>query len=80
MHKNKIKSLIFLTFSIFFIMELLFSNKIFAEEKKIWIDTSHWEVQDVFISDGYWETKENKRWVDTSYKVNQGYWSNESHM
>lgn len=61
-------------------MELLFSNKIFAEEKKIWIDTSHWEAQDVFISDGYWETKENKRWVDTSYKVNRGYWSNESYM
>jgi hypothetical protein len=45
-----------------------------------WVDTSH----NVWVSSGYWaskwvdtshwETVTNKRWVDTSYTVTQGYW------
>jgi len=80
MIRNKLKILVLIFFLIFFMAELFFQNKIFAEEEKIWIDTSHWEIQTTFVSDGYWKANENKRWVDTSYKVNQGYWSNDSYQ
>ena len=80
MYKIKIKRVIFLAIFVFLVIELIFSNKIFAEEEKIWIDTSHWEVQNTHVSDGYWKSSENKRWIDTSYRVNQGYWFNSSYQ
>ena len=80
MCRKNIKNLIFLAIFIFLLIELIFTKNIFAEEEKIWIDTSHWEIQTNFVSDGYWKANENKRWVDTSYKVNQGYWSYDSYQ
>ncbi|MBM3707293.1 MAG: hypothetical protein FJW69_02970 [Actinobacteria bacterium] len=45
-----------------------------AEGELVWIDTSHWEKQPVYIKDGYYRDTVSERWVDTSYAVTQGYW------
>lgn len=41
----------------------------------VWVDTSHWEKKLVLVKDGYYKDIVKKRWVDTSYTVNQGYWA-----
>ncbi len=46
-----------------------------AEGELVWVDTSHWEVRPVYVKDGYYKDVTLKRWVDTSYVVNQGYWA-----
>jgi hypothetical protein len=80
MDKFKIKKFIFIVVVLFFAIEFFTTSKIFAEEEKIWIDTSHWEIQNSFIPDGYWKSSINKKWIDTSYIVNNGYWSNDSYQ
>jgi hypothetical protein len=44
------------------------------EGSQVWIDTSHWEARQVLVNDGYYKEVLKRRWVDTSYKVQQGYW------
>ena len=80
MNKTKIIKFIFIVAALFFLVEFFNISKIFAEEEKIWIDTSYWETQNSFITDGYWKSGINKRWVDTSYVANSGYWSNDSYQ
>ena len=80
MNKTKIKKFIFIVVVLFFTIEFFIANKIFAEEEKTWIDTSHWEIQNSFITDGYLKSGINKRLVDTSYVANSGYWSNDSYQ
>lgn len=45
----------------------------------VWIDTSHWENIQVYVSDGYYRDVAKKRWIDDSYMVNQGYWKTGQH-
>ncbi|MHB1347729.1 MAG: hypothetical protein ACYCXK_09585 [Candidatus Humimicrobiaceae bacterium] len=76
---NKIIKLIFITVALFFLIEFFAADKVFAVEEKIWVDTSHWEIETSFVTDGYWKSDINKRWVDTSYIENSGYWSQGSY-
>ena len=72
---NKDKKKVFTIFIIIiagFLLSFLNPLKLFAEDNKLWIDTSHWELQDVFIPGGYWVETEKKSWIDTSYKVSRG--------
>ncbi|MBN2073256.1 MAG: hypothetical protein JW770_04860 [Actinobacteria bacterium] len=48
-------------------------------DEKIWIDTSHWENKKVWVEDGYYKDVHKKKWMDTSYTVNQGYWKTENY-
>jgi hypothetical protein len=45
------------------------------EGDTVWVDTSHWETKEIYISDGYYRDIKKKRWIDTSYMENQGYWA-----
>ena len=76
---KKIK-FIFFAIIIFFTIEFFVPNNIFAEEEKIWIDTSHWDIQTTFLPEGYWKSSVNTRWVDTSHIVNRGYWSQDNYQ
>ena len=80
MKKNKLIKFIAVAVVLFFLSNFYADGKIFAAGEKIWIDTSHWEIQNSFISDGYWKSSTNTRWVDTSYIANSGYWSNDSYQ
>jgi len=77
--KKVIKLIIFISL-ITICLPFFFKNKqIFADEGLVWIDTSHWEIQNQLKENGYWKEKQEKRWKDTSYSVNQGYWSSEDY-
>jgi hypothetical protein len=76
----RIIKFILITILLFLLFDFLAVGKIFAEDEKIWIDTSHWEIENSLIADGYWKSEINKKWVDTSYIANSGYWSNENYQ
>jgi hypothetical protein len=66
-----------------FLPALIFPEKVFCEEwlkveapksDLVWIDTSHWKQESIYVKDGYYRDITGKRWVDTSYVVSQGYW------
>ncbi len=68
MLKNKIQYILLV------ILIFLIPKPLWADSSSVWIDTSRWEVRDVWVSSGYWQKAEKKVWVDTSYTVQQGYW------
>jgi len=68
--------LIILFLFVFISITFLLPLNGYAESEKIWVDTSHWEIKRNKVEDGYWQKTTKKRWVDTSYTVNQGYWEN----
>jgi hypothetical protein len=68
MLKNKIQ------FILLIICIFLIPKPLWADSSNVWIDTSRWEVRDVWVSSGYWQKVEKKVWVDTSYTVQQGHW------
>ena len=100
-NKQKFKYKIFsyvllLILSIFINPRSLFAEswlKADVPNEKIWIDTSNWQNKRILIEDGYWESYQSKRWVDTSYyitknkkvwidtsyTINQGYWKTENY-
>ncbi len=78
---NKYKKLFeyfFITAALLICISLFNPEKIFGNDNNdnlVWVDTSHWEIQNQWVTEGYWKEVNNRRWVDTSYLVKQGYWS-----
>ena len=80
----KIESFILLIILILFI----YPKELFCEDwlkvdtpvgERTWIDTSHWENKEIWVTDGYFKEVSKKEWVDTSYTVSQGYWKTEEY-
>jgi hypothetical protein len=67
-----LKIKVILSLSIF--LMIISPKPAMAENDLVWVDTSRWESQEVFVSDGYWQTVEKKIWVDASYEHTGGYW------
>src|SRR3972149_3610355 len=76
-------SIILIIFILFLFPKKLFCEdwlKIDPTEERTWIDTSHWENKEIWVTDGYFREVSEKEWVDTSYTVNQGYWKTEEYL
>lgn len=76
-------SIILILFVLFIFPKKIFCGdwlKIDPTEERTWIDTSHWENEQIWITDGYFREVSKKEWIDNSYTVNQGYWETEEYL
>ena len=86
MIKRRFFSILTIFLFIFILVTFLIPSDLVAETRKFWVDTSHWEDQDFWVTSGYLKDT----WVDTSHNVlvESGYfqdtqekrWVDTSHM
>jgi hypothetical protein len=46
------------------------------ESYQVWVSSGYWQsyTDSYYVDTSHWETRTARRWVDTSYTVEQGYW------
>ena len=76
MIKRRLFSTLTVFLFVFISVTFLIPSDLNAETREFWVDTSHWETNNVWVSEGHFQDTQEKRWVDTSYTVTQGYWEN----
>jgi len=76
MIKRRLLSTLTIFLFVFIFVTFLIPSDLNAETREFWVDTSHWEDQEVWVTGGYFKDTQEKRWIDTSYTVTQGYWEN----
>ena len=76
MIKRRLFSTLTVFLFVFIFVTFLVPSDLNAETRKFWVDEGYYEDQDFWVTGGYFKDTQEKRWVDTSYKVTQGYWEN----
>jgi len=76
MIKRRLFSTLMVFLFVFISVTFLVPFDLNAETREFWVDTSHWETNNVWVSEGHFQDTQEKRWVDTSYTVTRGYWEN----
>ncbi len=74
MHKKFTYRILAIFLFVFISVSFLVPSDLNAETRKFWVKDGYYEDQDFWVTSGYFKDTQEKRWVDTSYMVESGYW------